>query len=105
LDQNIVIANRHVAELIAEASITGKFRFKLSLAGVPFGGRIDFKEEFGGRAAAGNEVILKSVKFIARSDQPDIALFQIEADGALQPPVEFLNAHCTHAHTVQTIDY
>jgi endonuclease G len=105
LDQNIVITNRHVAELIAEASGTGKFRFRLSLAGVPFGGRIDFKEEFGGRAAAGNEVILKSVKFIARSDQPDIALFQIEADGALPPPVELLDAAGTEGQTVGIIGY
>jgi endonuclease G, mitochondrial len=105
VDKNIVITNRHVAEIVAEASGNGKFRFKLSLGGVPFGARLDFKEEFGPAAAGTHEVLLKSVKFIARSDQPDIALLELKPNGALPDPLVLLDAASADGQSVGVIGY
>jgi endonuclease G len=105
VDKNIVITNRHVAEIVAEASGNGKFRFKLSLGGVPFGARLDFKEEFGPAATGVHEVLLKSVKFIARSDQPDIALLELKPNGALPDPLVLLDAASADGQAVGIIGY
>jgi endonuclease G len=106
VDKNIVITNRHVAEIVAEASGNGKFRFKLSLGGVPFGARLDFKEEFGAGAPGGvREVLLKSVKFIARSDQPDIALLELKPNGTLPDPMLLLDAISADGQAIGVIGY
>lgn len=104
VDEKIVITNRHVAELVAEAAGRGRFRFRTSAAGVPFGARLDFREEHGSTAAP-RELPLKSVKFIARSDQPDIALLQIEVEGQLPPPIALLAAAGADGQDIGVIGY
>ena len=105
VDKNIVITNRHVAEIVAEASGHGKFRFRMSLGGVPFGARLDFKEEFGPTAAVPREVVLKSVKFIARSDQPDIALLELKPTNPLPPPLELQETASADGQSIGIIGY
>ena len=103
VDKNIVVTNRHVAEIVAESAGTG-FRFRISPAGVPFGARLDFREEYQ-QAAPAREVILKKVRFIARTDQPDISLFEIEADGTLPDPLPLLDAAAISDQDVAVIGY
>lgn len=93
VDRNIVVTNRHVAELIAESNGRGGFLFRTSPAGVPYGARLDFGEEYTPiGVAAARETPLKAIRYLARTDQPDIALFEIDVDGSLPPPLEFADA-------------
>ena len=87
IDKNIVVTNRHVAELVAEADRRGGFSFKSSAIGRPFEARLDYREEHGG--ALSKEAKLVRVRFIAALNQPDIALFEVEAGGGfkLPPPI------------------
>ena len=85
IDEKIVVTNRHVAELVAEGDGRGGFRYRISVAGVPFGARIDFREEH--QVATSQELPLKSVRYMASSDQADIALLEIDADGPLPDPL------------------
>lgn len=105
VEKNVVITNRHVAEIIAESNGRGGFRFRVSPAGVPFGAKLDFLEEFQPGAAAPREFALKKVKFLARSDQPDIALLEIQADGSLPDPIELLDPAGAQDQAVGIIGY
>ena len=102
--RNIVVTNRHVAEIVAESNGKGGFRFRLSPAGVPFGAKLDFLEEFDASAPA-REVVLKKVRFIARADQPDIALLEIDPDGDLPAPIELLSKAGVSGQRVAVIGY
>ena len=104
VDENVVITNRHVAEIVAESIGNGKYRFRLSVAGVPFGARLDLRAEFG-QTVAPFEFELTSVKFIARSDQPDLALLGLEVDGKLPPPVELLEQPGAEGQPIGIIGY
>jgi endonuclease G, mitochondrial len=106
VDKNIMLTNRHVAELVGESNGAGGFRFRVSVAGVPYGARLDFKEEYtvGGIGLA-KEVPVKSIKYIARTDQPDIALFQVDVDGTLPPPIELLSTASVQDQAVGVIGY
>jgi hypothetical protein len=66
VDDGVVITNRHVAELVAEADGRGAFRFRVSPAGVPFKARLDFREEHA--VAGAREPPLTRVRYLARSD-------------------------------------
>ena len=105
VDKNIVITNRHVAEIVAEASGNGQYRFKLSLGGVPFGARLDFKEELGSAVGSVHEVLVKSVKFIARSDQPDIALLELKPSGPLPDPLVLFDGPSADGQSIGVIGY
>lgn len=88
LEDRIIITNRHVGELVAQADGRGGFRFKPTLAGVPAEARIDFKSEHGSdEDDASEEVPLSAVRYLASSTRPDIALFQVAKGVALPRPV------------------
>jgi endonuclease G len=103
VDRNIVITNRHVAEIVAEADGRGGFRFRVSAGGVPFGARLDFREEFGSPEAM--ELPLKRVRYVARADQSDIALLEIDVDGSLPDPLSLSDAALTLQQPVAIIGY
>jgi endonuclease G len=86
IDEKIMVTNRHVAELVAEADRRGGFRFKASPISRPYEAKIDYLEEKGG--ALSKEAKLARVRFIAALNQPDIALFEVEpGDFKLPPPI------------------
>ena len=106
VDRNIVVTNRHVAELIAEGNGRGGFHFRTSAAGVPYGARLDFGEEYTPIGVpVARETPLKAIRYLARTDQPDIALFEIDVDGTLPAPVEFLDAGATEDQPIGIVGY
>ncbi len=76
IDDGLVITNRHVANLFAEASGTG-FKFKIGFdARREIGVNIDFLEEFGN--AASDEVKIERVVWVAPENGPDVAFLKLE---------------------------
>ena len=92
-----------MAEIVAENDGRGGFRFRMSAAGVPFGARLDFREEH--LVTVTEEVPLRSVRYLARTDQPDIAILEIEADGELPDPLLLSDAKLTSGQEVAIIGY
>lgn len=84
VDEDIVITDRHVAEIVAEADGCGGFAFRMTPSGRPAGARLDFRAEHGSPSdETAHEVPLVSVRYLATIDQPDIALFQVASDATL----------------------
>lgn len=76
IDDGLVITNRHVANLFAEASGTG-FKFKIGFdARREIGVNIDFLEEFGN--ATSDEVKIERVVWVAPENGPDVAFLKLE---------------------------
>ncbi len=76
IDDGLVVTNRHVANLFAEASGTG-FKFKIGFdARREIGVNIDFLEEYGN--AASDEVKIERVVWVAPENGPDIAFLKLE---------------------------
>jgi endonuclease G len=103
VERNVVITNRHVAEIVAESDGRGGFRFRMSAAGVPFGARLDFREEH--QVTVTEEVPLRSVRYLARTDQPDIAILEIEVDGELPDPLLLSEEKLVSGQEVAIIGY
>ena len=104
VDEHTIVTNRHVAEIVAESIGNGRFRFRISLAGVPFGARFDLLEELGPPPPS-REIALTSVTFIARTDQPDIALLQAARDTPLPPPLQLASAPGVDGQAIGIIGY
>jgi endonuclease G, mitochondrial len=103
VERNVVITNRHVAELVAEPDGRGRFRFRVSPAGVPFGARLDFREEHA--VAGARELLLTRVRYLARSDQPDVALLEIAVDGELPDPLMLAEGDLVEGQAIGVIGY
>jgi endonuclease G len=103
IDKNLVVTNRHVAELITESDRNGGFRFRMSAAGRPFQAKLDFNEEFGAKAA--KEARLPQIKFLSLVEHPDIALFEIEADFKLPEPISLFKGAIKEGMQVAVVGY
>jgi hypothetical protein len=76
IDDGLVVTNRHVANLFAEASGTG-FKFRIGFdARNEIGVDIDFLEEFGNSAS--DEVKVERIVWVAPETGPDIAFLKLE---------------------------
>jgi endonuclease G len=75
VDEDLVVTNRHVADLFAEADGRGDFRFSLAAPGIPYEAAINFLNEQGRTAARAIEV--KHIEYIAPADGPDMALLRL----------------------------
>ncbi|MBP0633070.1 DNA/RNA non-specific endonuclease [Cupriavidus sp. AcVe19-1a] len=85
VEERLAITNRHVAELFAGRRGRG-FGFLVNPAiGVPYGSRIDFRQEYERREIA--RVVVKAIRYIAGPNEPDLALLELQGDGALPEPV------------------
>ena len=103
VDRNVVVTNRHVAELVAEADARGGYRFRMSVAGVPFGAKLDLREEHG--VTVTEELSLKRVRLITRTDQPDIALLEVDVDGNIPEPLSLVERVVSPGQAVGLIGY
>ena len=94
IDAGLIVTNRHVALMFAEASGVG-FKFKTGFdARNPIGVQIDFLEEFGGAGA--DETPIERVVWVAPDNGPDVAFLKLadrsapstrrKLDLASQPP-------------------
>ncbi|WFT97009.1 phospholipase D-like domain-containing protein [Bradyrhizobium barranii] len=77
IDDDLLVTNRHVANLFAETDGAG-FKFKLGFdARSPIGATIDFLEEFGN--AALDEIPVERVVWIAPDTGPDVAFLKLKS--------------------------
>jgi endonuclease G len=106
VDEHLIITNRHVAELVAEADGRGTFRFKVSPAGVSSEARLDFKSEHGDdEGDTTEEVSLSAIRYLASANQPDIALFEVARSVKLPAPVSLAANKLTKDRAVAVIGY
>lgn len=85
---HLIITNRHVGEMVAQADGRGGFRFKSTPGGVAAEARIDFKAEHGlDEDDSAEEVPLSAVRYLASASQPDIALFGVAKGVRLPRPI------------------
>ncbi|MEA2899261.1 MAG: hypothetical protein QOJ84_4876 [Bradyrhizobium sp.] len=76
IDDDLIVTNRHVANLFAEASGAG-FKFKLGFdARSTINVKLDFLEEFGN--AAFDEVSVERVVWVAPEAGPDVAFLKLK---------------------------
>ncbi|CAN7510270.1 phospholipase D-like domain-containing protein [Phenylobacterium sp. LjRoot225] len=81
IDDGLIVTNRHVASLFAEAS-GAHFKFRLGFdARTPIGVRVDFLEEFGNTAAA--EVAVERIVWVAPEAGPDVAFLKLAESSTL----------------------
>lgn len=79
VDRDLVVTNRHVAELMARSD-NGGFRFRPGRFGEPLRVKVDYRHELGSDASAVRRV--RRVLWIEKEDGPDVAFIQLEEDGA-----------------------
>lgn len=103
---NIIITNRHVAEVFVEKN-NDKFSFKLSAKNKRIKGSIDFKEEFNNPEE--NEFDIVEILYIEDTPNADVAFFRIEAsnrDSVILPKkINLFNEQINKKYSVVTIGY
>ena len=77
--EDIVVTNRHVAELFAR-SHGDSYVFRQNFDGKRMAGRVDFREEY--RRPDEIEFKFTDILHIEEGDGPDIALFRVDVSGA-----------------------
>lgn len=78
IDEEIVVTNRHVAELFGRAA-NGAFVFRMGMGGLPMAARIDFLEEFG--SPKEQEFALEKILHIEPGNGPDVAFLRVRQKG------------------------
>ena len=86
IDDNILITNRHVAEIFARKQ-GRNFNFRRNFWGTQIEARIDFKEEYLRDEA--REIEIEKILYVApsRSDFPDLAFLQFRTPKDIRPLV------------------
>jgi endonuclease G len=78
---DIVVSNRHVAEVFAMKKTGGDgFDYRKNFRGRRMSASIDFRMEYGGDAV--NEFLLTEVLYIADPEDADVSLFRLGKEGA-----------------------
>lgn len=86
-DKRLAITNRHVAELFARRRGRSGFGFLFNpAAGIPYGSRIDFRQEHDRLELARVEV--KAIRYLAGPGEPDIALLELAASASLPKAID-----------------
>ena len=81
---DIVVTNRHVAEVFATGTPGGGFTFRRNFRNRPMSASVDFRMEFGVDAI--NEFPLAEVLHIEPDPGPDMAFFRLSRQGASPGP-------------------
>jgi endonuclease G len=104
LRDNVVVTNRHVAEIFADAA-GENFRFRPGLDESPMRAAIDFLEEFDSHASP--EFPLFKVLHMERGGGPDLAFLRIEPVGGqeLPSPVEIASQSAVEGDLIAVIGY
>ncbi len=94
IEENIMITNRHVANVFADKSKTGLGgSFKTNFLGVPIGAKIDFKEEYspGKPTASQFEVQIEKIIYLPDEDPrfPDMAILKLKKTTGIPDPITF----------------
>lgn len=104
IEEDIVITNRHVANLFAEKQSQG-FQFRRNTAGKMVRARTDFNEEY--RASSSFEFELVEVLWISPdvSSAPDVAVLRIKKDSGLPPPLTLMSGDPKPNQDIAVVGY
>ncbi|UJP05189.1 MAG: DNA/RNA non-specific endonuclease [Nitrosomonas sp.] len=104
LADNLIVTNRHVAELFAQAS-GRKFRFRLNQRGRMVSARIDFREEH--NIAENNEFGIGEVLWIAENSDaaPDMAVLKVRSSEGLPEPLEIAGKDAISDQWIGVVGY
>lgn len=103
LSENIIVTNRHVAEVFARESGSG-FTFRIGADGTSMLGNIDFIEEF---ENPNSEEFNFKIIHVERDSGPDLAFLRVEPiDGRTLPePIKLSNQPAQSSDRVAVIGY
>lgn len=104
VDRDIVVTNRHVADLMARSD-NGSFRFRPGRFGEPLRVAVDYRHELGNDARAVRRV--RRVLWIESDSGPDIAFIQVEEQiaGGSQPFITLAESDAQVGNEVVVIGY
>lgn len=104
LEDNLVVTNRHVAELFAQES-GRSFRFRRNQRGQVVSARIDFREEY--RVAQSNEFGIAEVLWMAQNSDtaPDLAVLKLKASEGLPEPLEIAEKDSAAGQWIGVVGY
>ena len=100
--EDIIVTNRHVAELFARRH-ADSFVFRKNFDGKRMAGRVDFREEY--RRPDEVEFKFTDILHIEEGDGPDIALFRVDVSGAQHRQRIQLSASTNETDRVAVIGY
>ncbi len=104
IDQDLIVTNRHVAELFAQRH--GRiFKYRLNQMGKQVRARIDFREEY--RGAESEEYGIAEILWIAdnSTNAPDIAILKVKRDPGLPPPLTLAGRNAKAGQQIGVIGY
>lgn len=102
-DRPIAVTNRHVAEIFALNRPGGKVAFRSDPTSmVRMGARIDFRHEY--QTAAVQLAEVRKVRYLARPNDPDIAILELEG-AHLSPPLDLAQSEAHAGDLICTVGY
>ena len=102
IEPNVVITNRHVAEVFAKKGSNG-FVFRENFLGKTYGARIDFFEEYEREDV--EEIKVSRILYVADSSEPDIALMELKKEVVLPDPIPMSGRQVDDRQIVGVIGY
>ena len=103
IDKDVVVTNRHVAELIA-ARDGGRFVFRPGRNGLKLGVSVDFKHEMDGTSQAAFEVD-RVIWIETNPNKADIAFLQLKPSGSDRKPVQLAETDASPSTDVVVVGY
>lgn len=107
---DIIATNRHVAEIFASGSASGKGGIiRKNFIGQTLEAYIDFKEEYQNNGSATNQFEVQVEKVIylpdASKNLPDVALLKIKKSNALPEPIPFIKEKLSENQLIGVVGY
>lgn len=101
---DMIVTNRHVAELFAQAS-RRKFRFRLNSRGRAVSARIDFREEH--EVPDNNEFGIGEILWIAENSDaaPDMAVLKVKPAEGMPEPLEIASKDAVAEQWIGVVGY
>jgi endonuclease G, mitochondrial len=102
IDQQVMVTNRHVAQVFAKAQGSG-FVFVNNHFGVKVEAKIDFREEY--QIPTANEVAISDILFIANDSGPDLAFLKLKNSPHGINPLELADHEVKNRDPIAVIGY
>ena len=105
IDEQILVTNRHVANVFAARNPLGVIAFRSNAAGQQIAASVDFREEH--EVQVEEVVEIERVTFMAdfAASEPDIALIQVKQGTALPDPIPLSDSSAETGRMISVIGY